>query len=279
MNGATSFSHATPDRSRPFAIGPPSSTPGPVPSRTATASASFEQPTPLSNKTGLKHSSAYSPPEPTPSQNSSATLYNPPPTSAAGGPEVTPFISRQHPRLAPPSAAVPPSQFMVMSSPAPFWKYADLGSTPARGQTGVGLSSDGVKVEDDDEAPAVEQPSSPPVLRRGGGDGDDEPDGDETVGEGSPSRTVSRPGSRAAGVGLGSGAHNINGRSPGLGGRGLGLGGLGGGYSVAKSKPEESFAEEEDDGEGIDLSKYATPLIHSTGCSTPSWSTPTCLEH
>jgi len=45
---------------------------------------------------------------------------------------VTPLITRHLPRLAPPSTAHLPSQFMPMSSPAPFWKYADFGSTPAR---------------------------------------------------------------------------------------------------------------------------------------------------
>jgi len=45
---------------------------------------------------------------------------------------ITPLITRHAPRLAPPSTAHLPSQFMPMSSPAPFWKYADFGSTPAR---------------------------------------------------------------------------------------------------------------------------------------------------
>lgn len=45
---------------------------------------------------------------------------------------VTPFVTRHLPKLAPPSTAHLPSQFMPMSSPAPFWKYADFGSTPAR---------------------------------------------------------------------------------------------------------------------------------------------------
>ncbi|CAI4219484.1 unnamed protein product [Parascedosporium putredinis] len=39
---------------------------------------------------------------------------------------------RVHPRLAPPSTAPRPSQHMPTSSPAPFWKYADIGSTPLR---------------------------------------------------------------------------------------------------------------------------------------------------
>jgi hypothetical protein len=44
---------------------------------------------------------------------------------------ITPAPHRVHPRLAPPSTAQRPSQHMPTSSPAPFWKYADImGSTP-----------------------------------------------------------------------------------------------------------------------------------------------------
>lgn len=45
---------------------------------------------------------------------------------------VTPAPPRVHPRLAPPSTAQRPSQHMPTSSPAPFWKYADIGSTPLK---------------------------------------------------------------------------------------------------------------------------------------------------
>ncbi|MBE7179913.1 MAG: FHA domain-containing protein [Terriglobus roseus] len=41
-------------------------------------------------------------------------------------------LGRHRPHLAPPSTAQLPSQHMLFSSPAPFWKYANLGSTPAR---------------------------------------------------------------------------------------------------------------------------------------------------
>ena len=43
---------------------------------------------------------------------------------------ITPAPHRVHPRLAPPSTAQRPSQHMPTSSPAPFWKYADIGNTP-----------------------------------------------------------------------------------------------------------------------------------------------------
>lgn len=45
---------------------------------------------------------------------------------------VTPAPLKVHPRLAPPSTAQRPSQHMPTSSPAPFWKFADYGSTPIR---------------------------------------------------------------------------------------------------------------------------------------------------
>lgn len=47
-------------------------------------------------------------------------------------PFVTPAPQKLHPRLAPPSTAQRPSQHMPTSSPAPFWRYADIGSTPLR---------------------------------------------------------------------------------------------------------------------------------------------------
>ncbi len=45
---------------------------------------------------------------------------------------ITPAPRRQNPKLAPPSTAHLPSTYMPTSSPAPFWKFADDGSTPAR---------------------------------------------------------------------------------------------------------------------------------------------------
>lgn len=49
-----------------------------------------------------------------------------------GGSFITPAPPRVHPKLAPPSTAQRPSQHMPTSSPAPFWKYADIGSTPLK---------------------------------------------------------------------------------------------------------------------------------------------------
>ena len=56
---------------------------------------------------------------------------------------VTPAPHRVHPRLAPPSTAQRPSQHMPTSSPAPFWKYADIGSTPLKPPHGAGGGAGG----------------------------------------------------------------------------------------------------------------------------------------
>lgn len=45
---------------------------------------------------------------------------------------VTPAPNRVNPRLIPPSTAQRPSQHMPTSSPAPFWRYADISSTPLK---------------------------------------------------------------------------------------------------------------------------------------------------
>ena len=96
----------------------------------------------------------------------------------------TPLVTRQNLRLAPPSTAHLPSHYMLFSSPAPFWKYADLGSTPAKGPS---LDLSPVKGAAVEEERTNAQSSSPPRVE-GLGAGED--------GEVSPSRTTSRPTSR-----------------------------------------------------------------------------------
>ncbi|KAJ9206614.1 transcriptional regulator family: Forkhead [Paecilomyces variotii] len=90
----------------------------------------YEEPSPLpgrsrSNTTGrtygLSDNAANSPPV------LSSSYYDDGPSSM-----ITPAPQRQQPRLPPPSTAQIPSKFMPMSSPAQFWKFADIGSTPAR---------------------------------------------------------------------------------------------------------------------------------------------------
>ncbi len=49
-----------------------------------------------------------------------------------GAPFVTPAPHRVEVKLNPPSTLQRPSQHMPTSSPAPFWKYADIGSTPLK---------------------------------------------------------------------------------------------------------------------------------------------------
>lgn len=52
--------------------------------------------------------------------------------SSPGHSLTTPMVTRKDVRLAPPSTVRMPSQFMPMSSPAPFWKFADwVNGTPA----------------------------------------------------------------------------------------------------------------------------------------------------
>ncbi|KAI0910269.1 fork head domain-containing protein [Ustulina deusta] len=57
---------------------------------------------------------------------------------------VTPAPQRLHPRLAPPSTAQRPSQHMPTSSPAPFWKYIDVNSTPLKAPYDVSPTKPGL---------------------------------------------------------------------------------------------------------------------------------------
>ncbi|QDS73738.1 hypothetical protein FKW77_004736 [Venturia effusa] len=132
----------------------------------------------------------------------------------------TPMPQRMAPKQTMLSTIKAPSHYAreLFSSPAPFWKYVDLGSTPPRPQPnfdsspekrvgGEGDDEDdddeeedsatataGEKKEDDEQdeegmsEPAGVQPSSPPPAHIGG-EGPDE----------SPSRTISRPASRREG--------------------------------------------------------------------------------
>lgn len=118
----------TPERGsragRNGAIEPPSLRPPPK---------DFEEPSPLPNRSatkqtpgitrayGLSDNATRSPPV------LSSSYYDDGPSSM-----ITPAPQRHQPRLPPPSTAQVPSKFMPMSSPAQFWKFADIGSTPAR---------------------------------------------------------------------------------------------------------------------------------------------------
>ncbi|KAH8426882.1 putative forkhead transcription factor Fkh1/2 [Aspergillus melleus] len=110
--------------------------PSPLPTRTT---AKQHNGTSLSRSYGLSDNVAGSPPV------LSSSYYDEGPSSM-----ITPAPQRQQPRLPPPSTAQIPSKFMPMSSPAQFWKFADIGSTPARpvpdmsplkGDPGDGLGS------------------------------------------------------------------------------------------------------------------------------------------
>ncbi|KAI1082245.1 hypothetical protein F5B20DRAFT_532697 [Whalleya microplaca] len=91
--------------------------------------ASFQNGSPLPRRKALEPSSSFGPAE--------ATPRSPPTLSSSylqdeSASLVTPAPHRVHPRLAPPSTAQRPSQHMPTSSPAPFWKYADINSTPLK---------------------------------------------------------------------------------------------------------------------------------------------------
>lgn len=102
----------------------------PVRKLPSTGPASFQDGSPVPRgRKALNASSSFA---------TSDTLPRSPPTLSSsyqpddGASFVTPAPLRVHPRLAPPSTAQRPSQHMPTSSPAPFWKYADLQSTPLK---------------------------------------------------------------------------------------------------------------------------------------------------
>lgn len=99
--------------------------PSPLPARShannASSSKAHNGSNNLSHAYGLSDNVAGSPPV------LSSSYYDDGPSSM-----ITPAPQRQQPRLPPPSTAQIPSKFMPMSSPAQFWKFADIGSTPAR---------------------------------------------------------------------------------------------------------------------------------------------------
>ncbi|KAF7453207.1 Transcription factor of the Forkhead HNF3 family [Pyrenophora tritici-repentis] len=168
---------------------------------------------------------------------------------------VTPLVTRHAPLLAPPSTAQMPSQYMAFSSPAPFWKFVDLGSTPGKGH----LELSPIKLQRPDFKDSGEEednhPSSPPMLHGNSAepeedkeqDGDDKGDEDEEAGPESPSRTVSRPVSRRE---IGSQRSRSNSKVNGLG---LGIVGNGG---MVRGASLTSFEEEpEPEEQSYDLSK------------------------
>lgn len=90
---------------------------------------------------------------------------------------ITPAPQRQQPRLPPPSTAQIPSKFMPMSSPAQFWKFADIGSTPARLVPDMSpLKGDGLMPSSSPPPPNLGSPSksnqSMPQIKREDLDGE-----------------------------------------------------------------------------------------------------------
>ena len=138
---------------------------------------------------------------------------------------------------------------MNFSSPAPFWKFVNLPSTPARGP----LELSPIKlqpVDDKDGEDDSAQPSSPPMLPRDSAEPEEEDpednkgeDEDDAVPD-SPSRTVSRPVSRREITSQHSRSNsNVN---------GLGIMANGG---MVRGTSLTSFEEPEPEEESYDLSK------------------------
>lgn len=162
---------------------------------------------------GLNDGAMHSPP----------TLYD----SSHGNNLFTPLVARSKALMPHPSTVKLPSFYAkeLFSSPAPFWKYVDMGSTPARPPIGFDLSpeksdaeEDGDEADDDEVDSAIERqdsaaqagaevdqptetdvkittasrqipianPSSPPSSGN---------EGEEPL-DASPTRTLSRPASR-----------------------------------------------------------------------------------
>jgi hypothetical protein len=112
---------------------------------------------PSSRTFGLSDNATGSPPV------LSSSYYDEGPSSM-----ITPAPQRQQPRLPPPSTAQIPSKFMPMSSPAQFWKFADIGSTPARPvpdmsplKGGAGAVGDGLMPSSSPPPPNFASPSKP----------------------------------------------------------------------------------------------------------------------
>lgn len=202
---------------------------------------------------GLKGEAANSPP--TLYSDNNTNMYGNQDASRMNHALVTPLVTRHAPRLAPPSTAQMPSQYMNFSSPAPFWKFIDLPSTPARAPldlSPIKLQRPDEKDDNDNDNDDPAQPSSPPMLNEDeSAEPEDEdaeenkPEDDEDVGPESPSRTVSRPVSRRdIGPPRSRSNSNVNGFGP------AGNGGMVRGASLT------SFEEDpEGEEESYDLSK------------------------
>ncbi|KAJ5239935.1 transcriptional regulator family: Forkhead [Penicillium chermesinum] len=123
--------------------------PSPLPARARNANPTRTQTNASSSRDayGLSDAAAGSPPV------LSSSYYDDGPSSM-----ITPAPQRHQPRLPPPSTAQIPSKFMPMSSPAQFWKFADIGSTPARPVPDMSP----LKGEPDDRVIAEFPSSSPP---------------------------------------------------------------------------------------------------------------------
>ncbi|KAG5948086.1 hypothetical protein E4U59_004561 [Claviceps monticola] len=131
----------------PISMRKRTTSPGPSPTPQSSFRASLSTPRPNSERVAGRNAALTADGSPLPRQrrsnksvpDSSFSTFNPQsPTLTSSYLQddsasfITPAPPRIHPKLAPPSTAQRPSQHMPTSSPAPFWKYADISSTPLR---------------------------------------------------------------------------------------------------------------------------------------------------
>ncbi|OCK81299.1 hypothetical protein K432DRAFT_392295 [Lepidopterella palustris CBS 459.81] len=261
--------HTTPVANRLLQGGPQSTVPvfahssdsrAPIDPSTRTVDHAQSLPTTANasnNPGGLTDAAAHSPPPLYSDTASNAVNGAPDIGRASNAGLVTPLVTRHAPRLAPPSTAQVPSQYINFSSPAPFWKFVDLPSTPARvpnldlSPTKMMRGGDGNAEAEDEPA----QPSSPPLMFESG-DKNDEDMEDQEDEEGaeaeedmeinSPSRTVSRPVSRREVPAFGAREKSMEQPTAALNGLGIANGGIVRGSLAAL---------DEDEPEGIDITK------------------------
>jgi forkhead protein FKH len=74
----------------------------------------------------------------------------------------TPAPARKHPYLAPPGTAQRPSRHMSTSTPAPFWRYAEIGNMPRGSSFNLSLS------KNSSAAPAMPASGSPTPRSQSG---------------------------------------------------------------------------------------------------------------
>ncbi len=171
-------SHMTPDRSSrrlPPDDGPGAADGSPVPPRSrkgtaaAAATAAAATAAAAAAAAAAAVAAAGATDSPAPGSPTLATSY-----LDDGAHFVTPAPHRVEVKLNPPSTLQRPSQHMPTSSPAPFWKYADIGSTPLKQPSQFDVSPSRTVANlpsSSSPAPAPDKSPATSPKRDGGGGG------------------------------------------------------------------------------------------------------------